>query len=185
MRCFISVDLPRELEGRIKNIQDRLRESEADVNYVDPEKVHITLKFLGDGVSQNQVPVIENRLKDVLGGFGSFDASIEGVGVFPSLDYIRVIWLGVERGENRFEQLFNLIEREMTEIGFEEEHDFTPHATLGRVKSGRNKDKLIGVLKNIEERYVGEISVDEIRLKKSELKPEGPEYTTLSEVELD
>ncbi|PTD93901.1 RNA 2',3'-cyclic phosphodiesterase [archaeon SCG-AAA382B04] len=185
MRCFISVDLPSELEGRIKNIQDRLKESQADINYVDPEKVHITLKFLGDNVRENQVSEIERRLNRAVSSFSSFSASIEKVGVFPNLDFIKVIWLGVERGEEKFKDLFREIEEEMTKFGFEEaEHEFTPHATIGRVNSGRNKDQLIRVLNNIEEKYVGEIEVNRIRLKKSELKPDGPEYSTLSEVKL-
>lgn len=184
MRCFLSVDLPDDLEGRIKNIQDRLRESGADINYVSPEKVHITVKFLGDDVREEQIDGIGEKLNNRLSSFESFKASVEGVGVFPSLDYIKVIWLGVNRGEDRLKELFRYVEDEMTALGFEEEeYDFTPHATVGRVNSGKNKDQLIDVLHNIEKKYVGEIEVSEIRLKKSELKPEGPKYSTLREVE--
>ncbi len=185
MRSFISVDLPDELTGRIKNLQDRLRETNADINYVSPEKVHVTLKFLGD-VDKKMVPRIEEKLRNALSGFSEFKASIEGVGVFPNMDYIKVIWLGVDRGEKEFEQLFSSVEQEMVDLGFEEEeHDFVPHATIGRVKSGKNKGKLINKLKNIEEAYIGKIDVNKVLLKKSELKPNGPEYTTLREVDLD
>lgn len=184
MRSFVSVDLPHELVGRIKNIQDRLRESDADVKYVSPEKVHITVKFLGD-IKEKDVSEIMNGLNNSLSDLDPFNASIEGIGVFPNYDFIKVIWLGTDRGAKKFEELFSRVEAELTSQGFEkEEHDFVPHATIGRVNSGRNKNQLKEALRELEETYVGEIEVNEVKLKKSELKPQGPIYSTIDEVEL-
>ncbi|WGI17806.1 RNA 2',3'-cyclic phosphodiesterase [Methanonatronarchaeum sp. AMET-Sl] len=184
MRSFISLDLPDEFSDEIERIQNELVASGADLNLVDPEKVHITLKFLGE-IDSNQLENVFNGVKKAIGGFDSFKASIETVGVFPDLDYIKVIWLGVDKGSQEVVNLHQRIEQEMVSIGFdEEEHEFVPHATLARVKSGRNKEQLVETLKKNEGIYVGETTFNSVKIKKSELKPEGPVYTDLKEVKL-
>ncbi|WP_161490792.1 RNA 2',3'-cyclic phosphodiesterase [Methanonatronarchaeum thermophilum] len=184
MRSFISLDLPSEFKDEIERIQHELSASGADLNLVDPEKVHITLKFLGE-IDSNQLKKVVSGVENAVKGFNSFKASIEEVGVFPDIGYIKVVWLGVDKGSEKVVDLHKRIEREMVSIGFsEEEHEFVPHATLARVKSGRNKERLVDALKKNEGIYVGETTFDVVKIKKSELKPEGPEYTDLKEVKL-
>jgi len=184
LRSFISLDLPEEFTDEIERVQHELSASGADLNLVDPEKVHITLKFLGE-INENQVDEVYRGVKDGVEDIGVFKASIEELGVFPDMGYIKVIWLGVGKGSDNVCRVHQGVERNLVDLGFEEEeHEFVPHATLARVKSGKNKERLVEALKKNEGVYVGETTFDTVKIKKSELKPEGPEYTDLREVKL-
>ena len=104
------------------------------------------------------------------------------MGAFPSLKSPRVVWIGIEDQGGQLVRLQNQIEKEMANLGFEEEkRAFSPHLTLGRVRSPRGKDELVKYLLDERERVFGEINVDRVILFKSELKPTGAVYTVLKE----
>ncbi len=47
IRSFIAIEVPRELKSKLEGVQRELRRTEADVKWVRPEAIHLTLKFLG------------------------------------------------------------------------------------------------------------------------------------------
>ncbi|MBU4129073.1 RNA 2',3'-cyclic phosphodiesterase, partial [bacterium] len=61
---------------------------------------------------------------------------------------------------------------------------FSPHLTLGRVKSQKEKGGLTEALTNTEASHSGNMRVDKIAIIKSELKPQGSIYTSLEEISL-
>ena len=176
LRTFIAVELPDRLIPEIERIESALKTP--GIKLVEPKYVHITMKFLGD-INEEQVEPIAGALSQI--DCRSFEARINGVGVFPKLSFIRVIWLGAE---GNFEALHDEVERVLAPFKFEKDHQFSPHATLARVKDLREKAVLlekINLLKNID---LGTIKVESITLKKSTLRPEGPVYETLREIKL-
>ncbi|MBS1263237.1 MAG: RNA 2',3'-cyclic phosphodiesterase [Methanonatronarchaeales archaeon] len=181
MRCFVSVDLPPELSGRIREFQEELVSTGADLNAVDPMTVHLTLKFLGE-VDEGTASEVEEGLKRAAENVEAFGAEFRGTGVFPSRDYVRVVWVGAE-GEG-FVELASRVEDEMAGLGFEREgRKFVPHATVARMRSGRARDRVLDVVDSYGGRF-GEMEVEELRLKRSVLTPEGPEYSDLAVVPL-
>lgn len=150
---------------------------------VDPEQVHITMKFLGD-VSEKSIPDIEDALSGIKGE--PFTATVHGVGAFPKPSYARVIYIGADP-EEVFDRLHVQVDSVLKPLGFgREKRAFTPHATLARVKriSKEERMRLGDTIKRLSDIEVGTMNVDMIKLKKSTLTPRGAIYETLKEVYL-
>jgi len=180
MRLFVSVDLPDDLAGEVERVQQPLADA-AGLDRTDPEQAHVTLKFLGE-VNKGQLPRVKNALRRAVteSGVGPFEADYEGLGVFPSLGYINVVWLGVGEGSEELTRLHEAIEREVTRLGFDaEDHDFTPHVTLARMNHAGGKELVQEVVEN-REPTVGTATVEEVRLTESVLTDDGPEYETVA-----
>jgi 2'-5' RNA ligase len=176
IRTFIAVELPDTFIPEIKRIGSAF--NLPGLKPVEPGLVHITLKFLGD-VSEDNIEPIAEALSQVK--CAHFEALVKGVGVFPNISYIKVIWLGVE---GDFGLLHNEVERVMVPFKFKKEHGFTPHATLARVKQVRDKAVLLERLDELKDVNIGTFNVGSIQLKKSTLTPQGPIYETLKEIRL-
>jgi len=180
IRTFIAVDLPDSFIETIAEIQQELK---GNIKLVDAKQVHITMKFLGD-VPEKKIPKIE----DALSGINSepFTARVKGVGAFPKPSYARVIYIGADPAET-FTKLYAEVESALTPLGFKrEKRQFTPHATLARVKHNPEEARmrLRDTIEHLSDIEVGTMDVDTIKLKKSTLTPKGAIYETLKEVHL-
>ncbi|WP_353634812.1 RNA 2',3'-cyclic phosphodiesterase [Halobacterium sp. NMX12-1] len=185
MRLFVSVDLPDRLADDVASLQAKFADAEG-LDFVDPGQAHVTLKFLGDVADDREdelIDALESAVAD--SGVEQFDAELGGLGVFPSLDYISVVWLGVGDGSAELARLHEAIEAEFVEEhGFDaEDHDFTPHVTLARMNHAGGKELVQDL---VRERHpeVGTMRVSEVRLTESTLTREGPEYETVHAVDL-
>jgi len=178
-RGFIAIEVdsfPKiiELENEIKN-------SGAIVKLVEPKNIHITLKFLGD-TDENLIEKIEEILKASVENTEPFEIHLKGAGFFPNQKYIKVMWIGIENTE-QLGQITYEIDKKLSELGYDrEKRKFSAHLTIARVKSAKNKDKLIQIIEKYKEIEFGKIIVDSIKLKQSELTPKGPIYTTLKDI---
>ena len=179
MRCFISITLPEEIKRGMTAIQGRLRTSGADVSWTRPEGMHLTLKFLGE-VEEKGVPKIEAGLYRAANGIGAFSMRVSGVGTFPDIRRPRVVWIGLEEDGDSLIKLQENVERELGAIGFPgEKRGFTPHITLGRIRSNRNIEKLLNLINEEKGVEVGGFGVSSVLLMRSELRPTGAVYTEL------
>jgi 2'-5' RNA ligase len=179
MRLFVSVDLSPEFADPIASVQDELRPA-SGLNFTDPSQAHLTLKFL-DETDPARLEGVEDGLEAAVeeADLSPFEATIGGLGAFPDTDYIRVVWLGFESGGDRLRRLHEAIEPRMVELGFDpEEHDFTPHVTIARMEHAGGKELVQEVLHE-QSPTVGTMTVEEVRLTESELRPDGPEYSTV------
>ncbi|WP_348613566.1 RNA 2',3'-cyclic phosphodiesterase [Halobaculum rarum] len=198
-RLFVSVDLPDRLADAFEAVQEPLRDVES-LRFTDPEQAHCTLKFLGDAdearvgdvtealeaavASAGRSPT-ESRTESGGAGVGPVELEVGGLGVFPSTDYVSVVWVGVREGHGAAElaRLAETVERETVSLGFDEaDHEFTPHFTLARMDDARGKRRVLEYLN--EDPTVGRFEVDEIRLTESTLTSDGPEYETRARVPL-
>ena len=186
IRTFIAVELSRATRQKLDKIKGVLRDCSLQVKWVEQYNFHITLKFLGD-VKADRLEKVKDVLADILAEEESFPIEVEGVGAFPNSDYPKVVWAGVGKGRTPLTKLQQKIEDRMVEMGFEaERHSFTPHITLGRVdKHEKNLDPLSEKVKEFPFKINSPEVVDKITLMKSELTPQGPNYTPLAEFELN
>ena len=183
VRTFIALETPENLRHQIRMLQSQLRGiSGARISWVRSEGIHLTLKFLGD-VERTELIGIEKALTDVAGGHSPVDLTSTMFGGFPNLRRPRVLWLGLDGGE----QLINLqkdIDSSLTDFGFEREGKrYHPHLTIGRVKSIELDSRLIQCFRDsVLQPY--NWTADSIRLMSSVLKPTGAEYGILADITL-
>ncbi len=180
IRSFIAFDIENaSVIENIAKVQRFLIQTGADLKLVEPKNVHVTLRFLGN-ITMSMVEKIFEEVKHVQ--FSSFDIKIHGVGAFPSLSYPRVLWAGISDGVAQLQSIFNQLETRLRSLGFAPDHKgFSPHLTIARVKSGRNKAELAKFISEKANYDFGIVRATCLRLKKSDLTPKGPIYSTLKE----
>lgn len=184
IRTFIAIELPDKVKAAMKDVTDTLRKSGADVRWVRPEGVHLTLKFLG-GVEAVIMDELAGAVERAAKGTGSIELEVKGIGVFPNERSPRVVWLGLSGGLERLAQLNEKIEAACEGLGFKrEKRPFKPHLTLGRVKSRKGRDALMRTVAEIEKIDLGGFTSDAVSVMKSELKPTGAVYTELRRIDL-
>lgn len=184
MRLFVSVDLPDDLASAVATLQSEFEAAEG-LRFVDPEQAHVTLKFLGE-VDEKRVSTVISGLEEAVrtAAIDPFEVTLSGLGVFPDLDYIRVLWLGITDGAERLTALHRATERAMVDRDFDpEEHEFTPHVTLARMDHAGGKALVQDRVQTLEP-TVGTMRVEDIRLTESTRTPSGPEYTTVERIPL-
>ena len=183
MRNFIAVELTEELKKKIEEVQISLKKINANVGWVKPGNVHATLKFLGE-IPEDKIEKVFEATKKALEGIKGFKLSLKDLGCFPNFRRPRVIWIGVEKGKEELALMQKKIEAEMERIGFpKEDREFSPHLTIGRVKSPQNIEKLSELIK-ITNFQTEEIEVKEVVVMKSQLHPAGAIYTPLKKIVL-
>ncbi|MEM1944968.1 MAG: RNA 2',3'-cyclic phosphodiesterase [Nitrososphaerota archaeon] len=177
MRVFIAVDINDSMIiSFITKIQKELSATRSsDLRPVAPENLHITLKFLGDIDDKMVDAVVES-----IGGveFTKFKIKLRGLGYFPGGGRVNVIWAGVKEGSDQLRGLHSLVEDNLSHLGFRRDA-FSPHLTIARVKSVRDKRSLLAAISGHSDTEIGEQWVDSLTVKKSTLLPSGPEYTNL------
>jgi 2'-5' RNA ligase len=190
MRLFVSVDLPDRLAEPVAEVQEAFAEA-SSVRPTDPEQAHVTLKFLGDvpETGEGDDPDLETTVAAVARGVEDadvepFKVAVQDVGAFPSPEYISVLWLGVDEGADPLTSLHEAIEAETVAAGFSpEDHDFTPHVTIGRMDHAGGKGHVQELLAE-RSPSVGRFRVEAVRLTESTLGEEGPVYETVETFEL-
>jgi len=180
-RGFIAIDIPTN--KKLLEMENEIKKTEADLKLVETENIHITLKFLGD-TDEEKIDEIDEIMKNSVKDLKPFNIKLKGSGVFPNKNYLKVIWIGLEEIEILGE-IAKKIDKQLENIGFEpEKRGFSAHLTIARVKSPRNKEKLLQIIEKYQDVEFATIDVTSVKLKKSDLTPKGPIYTTLKEVKL-
>lgn len=181
VRAFLALEIPDEIKEKIMEVEASVGESGADVKLVEKENLHVTMKFLGD-VTPDLIEKVVGIMESVKES--RFLIEVRGTGVFPNLRIPRVVWVGVGKGGERITAVFRHLDTEIAKLGFRIERDFTPHITIGRVRSPARRDELLRALDGFKEKVFGVTVVDRIVLKRSVLMPSGPIYSNIREAEL-
>jgi 2'-5' RNA ligase len=180
-RGFIAIDI--KPLPKIVDFVNEIKNSGASVKTVELKNIHITLKFLGN-TDEEHIEKIGKIMKDSLEGLESFEIELKGAGVFPNMNYMKVMWIGIEPVEI-LGSIAKKIDDPLSKLGFErEKRKFSVHLTIARIRSAKNKEKLKQILHKYQDVDFGKINVESIKLKKSDLTPKGPIYTTLKNVEI-
>lgn len=135
LRTFIAVELSPRVISRAGDLIDKLRVAEATVNWVRPQQMHLTLKFLGD-VVDIETPDICRVVAQVAKEFEPFEIICRGAGAFPDSERPRTLWIGIRNGADELKALQAAVDEALKkELGYAKEpRGFHPHLTIGRVK---------------------------------------------------
>ncbi len=173
MRTFISIDLPKEVKEEIKKIQDRLPDFIGKKTELD--NLHLTLKFFGE-IDKREVDEVKEKLREIK--FKSFETEIDSIGVF-SEKFIRIVWLHLKNCDGLQREVDNKLKDLLSE-----ERRFMSHLTIARVKAIKERGEFLKKLKEIKISPI-KFKVNNYKLKKSTLTPDGPIYETIEEYSLD
>ncbi len=173
MRVFIAVDLPKEVKDELYGIQKLIFPSLAKIKWVPKKNLHLTLKFLGEVADVDE---IDKKLSEI--NFKPFEASLGKFGIFKNKKEIRVLWVDLEPHKNIID-LQQEIDSELLSL-FGKYQKFSPHLTLGRIKSIKKEKEF---LKSIEEIKVNPIKfkINEFQLVQSILSKDGSKFKVLKE----
>jgi 2'-5' RNA ligase len=178
IRAFVAVSIapPPPLRAAIAE----LRALGSPLKAVDPDHLHVTLKFLGD-VDAASVDQLARIVRNVTASHSIFAAALCGLGVFPHAARPSVVWAGFD-GANPLIKIAADLEEQFRELGFPPEgRGFTPHVTLARLK-GRPPAGFAELVERHAANRFGSVSIEELVLFRSDLEREGPRYTSLATV---
>ncbi len=181
VRTFISVDFNNEeIVKNVVSIQQQLQIPESKIKLVNPKILHTTLEFLGE-ISENEIKQVSEILNEI--EFPKFKITIGNPGLLPNEKHVRVIYCNMDGDIEILTDIQREIRTKLKKLRFKvDSRSFKPHLTIARVKFIHNKTELIKVINNLSEFNCGEQDIGSIKLKKSELSPSGPHYTTIIEV---
>ena len=187
MRVFIAADIGQKVRQALGKLQSELQRrtglTGGEVKWVDPNNIHLTLKFLGHA-SDKQIIDVCQATELVAGRQSSFELEITSVGCFGGKTP-RVLWVGTGTGSNDLKDLQSALEAQLQQVGWErEKRDFAAHLTLCRIKKPGTAKRLASEAKHLANRKVGSIWVDTITVYNSDLRPSGPIYTALARYHL-
>ncbi|MBS3169324.1 RNA 2',3'-cyclic phosphodiesterase [Candidatus Woesearchaeota archaeon] len=178
-RLFVGISLPGDVKEKIAVFSHKVKETEGEFRFVSAENLHITLSFWGD-VEEGNISFVVEKLTSVLAHHGTVKIDAIGGGVFPTAGRINVVWVGLKNGA-----LTDLIKKINATLSINAGHEEeTPHVTIARVKSGKNKEKIREVVERFKHFDFGTFVADRITLYESKLTSAGPVYHIVKEVGL-
>jgi 2'-5' RNA ligase len=184
-RTFIGIDIGDGVRGNAVALQEALAKTGADVKWVTPESMHVTLLFLGE-VDDRELHPVCKAVKAVAAGEPPFTLHVSGVGAFPTPRRPKVLWAGVTAGADALQRLNAALEEKMLDLGCyrTEERGYTPHLTLGRVKAEADGLAVAGELQKWLAWNGGRVAVAEVLVYSSETDRDGPVYTVIGRAPL-
>ena len=188
VRSFIAIELPGELKAELVELEARLKSgSQSGVKWVDPYSIHLTLKFLGNVVT-DRINEITKVMEEATRGISAFRLEVKGLGAFPNLRRVQVVWAGVEGELDKLRTLQQRIDSSMEPFGFlKESRRFSPHLTLARVRNQASlseRQRLGQLIADTGFKAVHGIRVDAVNLMRSQLTREGAIYSRITSVGL-
>jgi RNA 2',3'-cyclic 3'-phosphodiesterase len=184
IRAFLAIELPEALRDGLAQVQGELKRSRADVRWVTPGNIHLTLKFFGN-VPDDEIGPLAQAAREAAAATAPLQLKATGAGAFPNPNAPRVVWLGLGGDLVPLTQLFYRLEKAFATLGYPPEgRAFNPHLTLGRVKSPANRERLAKMLAKMPPVDWPPFEVKELILFQSVLSPQGSKYTPLKVIPL-
>ncbi|MCX6257641.1 MAG: RNA 2',3'-cyclic phosphodiesterase [Bacteroidia bacterium] len=182
-RTFIAVKIEagKELSDVIRHCREVL--SDEKIKWVEPENLHLTVRFLGD-TNPKQESMMKEMLRDISANHLVTTISIWGMGVFRSLDKPSIIRINLS-GTDDLRKIYLAIEDRLEEAGFSRESgQFVPHVTIGRIKFLKNRQGFIKLLEKFQDTFFQETDVNELIYYQSILTSSGPIYKPIEKFQL-
>lgn len=179
IRLFVAIATPPGILPSLTAARDCLKESRADVRWEPAEKLHCTLKFLGDTREDLVAPVLES-LATIARAIPPFNVVFRDIGCFPDRHNPRIIWAGLQDPAGDLKKLFDDVDNAMSGLGFERERRaFHPHVTLGRVTGSRRIPELLETMETVTLNNPP-VTIQEMELVKSTLRQSGSAYSLVA-----
>ncbi len=177
MRIFFSVSI--EMTGEMEALLRRLAGMGRGIRAVREEKLHLTLKFLGE-VKADFVPLLEGILDEVVSRHPCFDLILEGMGVFPNERQPRIVWVGVKENA-ALNALVDDLQTACQGPGFErDQYGFNPHITVARCQAHHSRE-MKALIEEYESTVFATQRVSTVQLTQSMLEEQPVRYRMMRE----
>ncbi len=188
IRSFIAIELPDKLKLELSRLEAKLKSGGLPgVKWVNPDSIHLTLKFLGN-ITPDKTVEITRAIEEAARTVPPFNLEVKDLGAFPNFKRVQVVWVGISGEVAQLKQLQQDIESNLTRLGFTpESRPFTSHLTLARLRNQASSDerqKLGQLIADTRFEADCTIKVDAISLIRSQLTREGAIYSQISSVRL-
>jgi RNA 2',3'-cyclic 3'-phosphodiesterase len=194
MRLFLALDIDDDIRERITLFVDGVRNFAPDARWMQPESLHVTLKFIGEQ-PESVMENIKRAMATVSAGTTQID--FRGYGFFPTSKSARVFWIGMNSGPELV-ALAAAIDDTMPSLGIpKEDRPFSPHLTLARGRGASGSPRTSGkdgpnrTFQRLQEKLAalsvpefGTMTPREFFLYQSHLSPKGSKYTKLASFSL-
>lgn len=185
VRCFIAVHLPAKVRAELASIEDRMKAGRHPfVKWVEPDSLHLTLKFLGNA-AVDCIPRIVEAMSRAAGAHTPFSLRLAAAtGAFPGWQRPQVVWVGLEGDLDRLNALQRDLEAAVCPLGFPtESREFSAHLTLGRLRDAvttEDRRRFAHFAQGVGGAAGVRFEVDAVRLIRSQLTRSGPIYAELA-----
>jgi RNA 2',3'-cyclic 3'-phosphodiesterase len=185
LRTFVAVEISKPIRARAGELIAALSGTAAQVNWVEPHNLHLTMKFLGE-VHERDIIEVCRAVEQGAAELPPFELEVRGAGAFPTAARPRTVWLGAGEGAEQMVVLHDRVEDALAKLGYREEHRrFQPHLTIGRVRGvGMGIAELGARLQQQADFLAGRMTVDKLAVFASTLTADGPVYDLLGTARL-
>ncbi|MDE1845838.1 MAG: RNA 2',3'-cyclic phosphodiesterase [Candidatus Micrarchaeota archaeon] len=179
MRTFIAIDIPQNVREEISFVS---REFTGEgITLVKKEALHLSIHFLGDLTDQG-IGKVKESIDEI--DAKRFELGLRGLDFFTPT-FLKVIFAKVSVGEAECSNIYSQLANSLASRSFEMEHEkYTPHVTVARVRNTKNPASIVAQIRSHSETNFGSFEVSSIKLKASELTPDGPVYSDLYKLDL-
>ena len=185
IRTFIALPVAGSPVDAVGAMIRDMEEAGVSAKWVEPQNMHLTLKFLGD-LPRTRIQPLADAVSRAVQGEPRFEIALRGAGAFPSPAHPRVLWVGVSEGADRLARLSRSIDESTVASGFAPaDKAFRPHLTIGRARGESAGPRGADVISRYSDAFWGTVAVDCIHVVASTLKPSGPVYTSLARIPLE
>lgn len=198
IRTFLAVEVSNEVRTAIAQVQDDLKQrlaghlpTDIRMAWGQPNSFHLTIRFLGNTDKQ-----LLDRMREAMAivrrSHPTIQIPLDRLQAFPNLQKPRVLWVGpseqwrTSEAARQLTALHREIEACCHSLGFAPDDKlFNPHLTLARIKAGEREVGQWLAQSGVCDQplSLGEVRSGPLVLVKSSLRPTGPVYTKLWEVE--
>jgi RNA 2',3'-cyclic 3'-phosphodiesterase len=187
VRVFIAIDIDDKIRKAIADLQKQIASKvdvkKGDLKWVEPNNIHLTLKFLGE-ISDEQLEEVSEIAKTVASAHNKFTLDIESVGSFGGRS-AKIVWVGAGKGTDSLLALQKDLDDLLDQAGFpKEDREFSAHLTLCRVNHPIAGIKMGEAIAQFSHLKLGSIAAESLCVYQSQLTPTGPNYTLLGEFKL-
>jgi 2'-5' RNA ligase len=180
-RIFVAIDINAAARANVEQFTTAIKRDflPLRIGWEKPEKLHLTLKFLGD-INEAQLNKLQNAAAETAANFSSFKLSLDSTGCFPSAKKAKILWIGLNGELEKLRGLYDKLEEKAEAYGFEREgRRFKPHLTVARLREPEKSQELADAFLQKQFEPTG-FEVSEIAIYESKLQPTGSIYSVVS-----
>jgi 2'-5' RNA ligase len=181
VRCFLALNLDLKTVRELKKVQTdiikKTREVNMNINWVPPQNIHITVRFLG-AITEPMIQAIKDSLESSTRSIEPLHASSKGFGYFKGDDNSVVVYSKIEPLDS-LDSFHSIVSKKLENAGFKEKSEkYIPHATIGR---GKNIDfnQLDAILEEFNQLDLGSSVFKNLVCYRSDNSSVGTDYKLL------